>query len=431
MVKIFSSYLKRLKLPESFFNPFFTAAVLCAILIYSGVFPCKNKSALQSLINVNEVHSVDGHVCSNPVKTEFKNGYYKTEIAASKIYGSNNSFSSASGTITAYFPPEIIESNYPGKIYFKKLESSVLIENGAVISIQVKKINQSNTDFSYLVTDVKQFGWFGNFFQAYFYKFRALCRITFKRILYEWNEGGGFLLSLLSGSKEYSDPELMKNFVNAGLAHVIALSGMHLSIFGGIGLMIGKSVKTKFIETSLKLFFVLFFVWFVGISPSLFRAFLSSFIMFLISLFRIRKPDSLSLLSLVFILHVLIYPEHVKLLSFELSYGALTGILVFSNLVIKKLPYLIPLKLRKSLGQSISANFFTAPVVFNAFGKLMPVGIISSVIISPIIFVFLYTGFIGLILCMILPFLSGPINVIISYEYNLMKSFVNFFSKLS
>ena len=49
--------------------------------------------------------------------------------------------------------------------------------------------------------------------------------------MYMWGSAGGLLLALLSASKEYTSSAFSDAFRLAGLSHILALSGMHVSIF--------------------------------------------------------------------------------------------------------------------------------------------------------------------------------------------------------
>ena len=99
--------------------------------------------------------------------------------------------------------------------------------------------------------------------------------------MYMWGNAGGLLLALLSSSKEYTSFEFSNAFRLAGLSHILALSGMHVSIFSTLTeksffKIFGKN-KTNF----LSLIIVLLFVWFAGIAPSLTRAMISTIIIFI------------------------------------------------------------------------------------------------------------------------------------------------------
>ena len=97
-----------------------------------------------------------------------------------------------------------------------------------------------------------------------------------------------------------------------------------------------------------------------------------------------------------------------------LSYGALAGILIFSHisrfLSIKKMPSV----LSESFSASLGAQGLTAPLCIKKTGLFSPLGIISSLVVSPMVTIFIYSGLFLIILCLIFP-------VLVPYSAFLMK----------
>jgi competence protein ComEC len=246
--------------------------------------------------------------------------------------------------------------------------------------------------------------------------------------MYAWGKAGGLLLALLSGSREYAEKSVSNAFRDSGLSHILALSGMHLGLFGGIARFFGRKASGRNLGDAVQLGAILFFVWFAGISPSLFRAFLAALILYLNSLFRMNRPEGLSLLSFCFILHCVIFPSHILEAAFMLSYASLAGIMIFGKMLRKLYPVCIPYKIRIALSDSSAAQLFTAPVALKFFGKIMPQGIVASLFVSPLVFLFLYFGLFGVIICLLVPFLSVPISVIMNGLYFIICKLVLFFS---
>ncbi|MCR4823284.1 MAG: ComEC/Rec2 family competence protein [Treponema sp.] len=411
-------------------NPLFIAALLLAFLFYSGMVPVKKNDKFFSFIDHEKIIFIEGYLTSNPVKSPLFNSSYRASFIPEKTF-SPDAYSQAKGEVILYFPCNLIEAYYPGKLYSSiKLEGkkAFLAESGARLKLKVASIKKEGFNDSYMVEGGSQRGWQGNFIISNVRRFRALCRLQFKRLMYSWNEAGGLLLALLTGSREYTEKEVAKAFRESGLSHILALSGMHLGLFGSIARFIGRKVRGRNLGDGVQLIAVLIFVWFAGISPSLFRAFLAALILYLNSLLRMNRPDSLSLLSFCFILHSVIFPGHIHEAAFMLSYASLTGIILFNRTFIKIIPLFLPHKIRISLSQSLSAQTGTAPVALKLFSKLMPQGIIASLFVAPLVFLFLYLGLFSIIICLLLPFLSGPISVIMGALYLLIKRFVLFFS---
>ena len=84
----------------------------------------------------------------------------------------------------------------------------------------------------------------------------------------DWGRAGGFLLALLSGSKEYLDSKISNTFRHSGLSHILALSGMHLSLISSIAGIVENKSALKKLGLLLKVGTIILFVWFAGISPS-------------------------------------------------------------------------------------------------------------------------------------------------------------------
>ena len=160
----------------------------------------------------------------------------------------------------------------------------------------------------------------------------------------------------------------------------------------------------------------------------MFRAFIAAFLLYLNSLLRMNRPDKLSLISVCFIIHVAVFSNHIFDSGFLLSYSSLTGIIIFSKMFKKVYSYFIPYKIRMSLADSTSAQIATAPISFKLFGKIAPVGIIATLFISPLVVFFLYAGLFGVIICLLLPFLSQPFSAIMNLLYLFIKKLVFFFS---
>ncbi|MDR1588159.1 MAG: ComEC/Rec2 family competence protein, partial [Treponema sp.] len=137
---------------------------------------------------------------------------------------------------------------------------------------------------------------------------------------------GGLSLALLLGIRDNLDTQLSRSYTDAGCAHVLALSGMHLAIVSAVlAFFLKKPLGLKAAAMAGSLFIVVY-VFLVGVQPSLAR----SAIMYLLgalSLFGILPKKAPLLLAAAFLLQLLIWPSSGDSLSFLLSYLALAGIL--------------------------------------------------------------------------------------------------------
>ena len=244
-----------------------------------------------------------------------------------------------------------------------------------------------------------------------------------------WGSAGGLLLALLSASKEYTSSAFSESFRLAGLSHILALSGMHVSIFSGITEKTFKNIFGKNKTQIISLCSVILFVWFAGLSPSLARALISTIILFLIKKIGI-KMQVLEVLCLSFLIQIMILPQDSSAISFILSYLALFGILTLGELIKPFLTKFLGSNLTSSVSASIGAVLMTSPISAFIWGYITPIGIISTIIISPLVTFFLVFGLISVILCLIFPFLSYPLGTILQIVYYVIEKVAFLFAKV-
>jgi ComEC/Rec2-related protein len=403
-------------------NPFIISAFICSLVIYSGFIKSIVYSPFVCILRSEKIYILKGKICSNPQKIGNKYIFEFSPIYACTKTGES---SSCSGKIIIYIPSSSVEVYYPGKLYTAcKSTNIVLCENGAYIELYGYLKN--NTFFA---QKTHMIGW-KHSVPGYIEYFRALCRLKFKRLLYAWDNAGGLLLSLLSGSREYLEPVISIAFRNAGLSHILALSGMHLSLVSEVMFYF----STRLIGRKSAYFFqvsaIVLFVWFAGASPSLIRSFLCSLIMLFSSACGILQPDMLVILATSFLIHAILIPGDLYSAAFMLSYGALAGIFIAGGFINTIFSYLFPRKISSDLSTSISAQFFTAPVSLKLFGKIMPGGIIASLVISPLIMLFIYGGIVCMLLCFLCPFFLKVTAFFMKILYTIIKICVLFFSQI-
>ena len=409
-------------------TPIIYACLICIILFYSGLVKVKERSRFVSLLNPNKIETIEGVIKSSPIK--LSNGkYYSVSIQISNVKSNDNQLSSAKGNLTAFLPTEMVEALYPGKLYSSaKKTGAFLCETGTIVKLY-RNIKQSNGKQIIYCKSGTSFG-FGKSIIGKINFIRALCRLQFKRLMFSWGEAGGLLLALLSGAKEYTSQLTTNAFKNAGLSHILALSGMHLSLFSGITVIIGKKMKRYSFVFFAKPFSIILFVWFAGFSPSLLRAFICSTFLILQSIANVKKSNMITVLCFSFLLQSIISPSDLHNAGFLLSYGALAGILIFSETFTKLFIRYLPPSISSSVAASTSAQFFTAPISLKLFGTFCPFGIIASTIVSPLITIFIYVGLLLIVVNLICPFFVDISGIFIKFLYTIIKNIVIVFSHL-
>ena len=406
----------------------FLAALICIILFYSGRVKVSNKNYFYSLISPDQISFIEGSLISSPVKSS-NNDYYSGRFKVNYCYSKNGIKSGARGELKIYIPARDFEALLPGKLYsnacLNRNQKATLWEAGGIYSLRGSFNSAANSFYISQCSD----SYFPKTLYGRLDYFRALCRLQFKRLMYSWGAAGGLLLALLCAAKEYTSSDISLSFKNAGLSHILALSGMHLSMFSGIAIFAGKKIGRKKLTFIIRVIALVIFVWFAGFSPSLLRAFLCNMLLIIAALANVKKPDMLLILAFSFLCQTIIAPQDIFNTGFILSYAALAGILLTNRFFTRYYSIFLPSYFASSLGSSTGAQLFTAPVSLKLFGSFAPVGIIATSIVSPLVTLFIYSGLAFIILSLIFPGLAMASGFFINLEYTVIKYLVAFFSK--
>ncbi|MDR2314687.1 MAG: ComEC/Rec2 family competence protein [Spirochaetaceae bacterium] len=237
---------------------------------------------------------------------------------------------------------------------------------------------------------------------------------------------GGLAAALLLGSRENLEGDLARAYRDAGLSHILALSGMHLSFLSVLLTLILKKPLGKQGALAAGLGFMVLYVLLVGPQPSLVR----SAIMYalgscLVFTGTVRQP--LALLGAAFLIQLLADPPGALSISFILSYLALGGILILAPPLESLFRGSLPSPVSGGLAVSLGAFIATAPAVTAFFGVLRPLGIIAGFIAVP-----LSTGFMALSIpgALNLPLAGFFLDRLLDLWYLVLKGAMFFFSQL-
>ncbi len=185
--------------------------------------------------------------------------------------------------------------------------------------------------------------------------------------------------ALVAGDKSEYSSELSEKMSIAGISHIAAVSGLHVSI---LGLAIYNLIKKKSRKTAtvLSVVFVLLFALVTGASPSTIRATIM-FISFLLSKLFVRENDSFTALCFSAMVLGLINPYVIYDWGFILSFLSVLGIMIFSDPIGKLLNFL-PKFLREAIAMTVSAQIMTFPALTNMFGAISVYSVLANIIVS-------------------------------------------------
>ena len=221
---------------------------------------------------------------------------------------------------------------------------------------------------------------------------------------------------LFGRTDEFSD-SLYSSFRSAGVAHIICVSGLHLSIWA---LFIMKLLSAARIKRRLRGIiasaFVLVYVAFTGFTFSVVRAGIMLLCVLLGSTFY-RRGDSINSLGIAAVIILCRNPFAAADAGFQLSFLATLGILLFmpgfSEKIKEKLknipafPSRIIRYFLMIIATCLCASVMTLPVMIVTFGEINLMSFAGNLIIIPVVSVCMISAGVTAVL----PFL-GPLSVL-------------------
>lgn len=192
----------------------------------------------------------------------------------------------------------------------------------------------------------------------------------------------GFAKALLLGDRTGIDYETNTAFKLSGISHVIAVSGLHVTIlFTLINIL---CFKRRFLVTILGIPTLILFAAVTGFSPSVTRACIMQCLMILAMLFG-KEYDGPTELACSCLVMLLINPLVTLSVSFQLSVGCMIGLFLFYDHIRSYLADRFgkrKLKVKRwfagSVSVTISAMLTTTPLVAFYFGAVSLVGVLTN-----------------------------------------------------
>ncbi|WKY45942.1 DNA internalization-related competence protein ComEC/Rec2 [Eubacteriaceae bacterium ES2] len=232
------------------------------------------------------------------------------------------------------------------------------------------------------------------------------------------------LKGILLGDKSI-DENIKVNFQEIGISHILAVSGLHV---GYITLLIISMFKLMKIRKKYWILvlapILLLYCALTGFSASVIRASLMFMILFWSEGLHVEK-DLLNNLLLAAIIILLIWPAQLFQAGFQLSMGAVLGIILFNKPLHYQLERIVNKNrlIKKPLKQPIidgiilttSVLLTTTPIMMAHFGNFYGLSFLSNLLIIPLVGIFVICGFLFLITAFLLPLLTPIMVILISF----------------
>lgn len=370
-VSVFVIYLiKPFKLRKYIVVP---TVCLCSLLVCTSFFIYTHEKIEPCLQYDNETCYISGNVITAPTT---ENGYTVFTVKTDNITGSNSLIK-----ISVSLPQNAAEdvklydfiSLENAKLYVEKDENNRLdtsaAANGVILSARgngVSVLWHSERD-------------------PYYYCLRFKDSVSQKITDFMNSDTGGLLKGMLFGDSTDIEEDTLTAFRNSGIAHLLAVSGLHTSLW--CGLLISLLTLLKVPEKLRNCICIVFLAAFCSVSaftPSVLRASLMMFVILIAPFFK-RRSDALNSLGFAVSTLLLLNPYIITSISFQLSASSTLGVLLASSYETRIYKITAKLKFKPikrvadyiltSFLISIAAGLFTLPVSsyhFNVFSIISP-----------------------------------------------------------
>ncbi len=218
-------------------------------------------------------------------------------------------------------------------------------------------------------------------------------------------------------------------FVKTGTTHILAISGLNVGIVVMVLFILLRMIPgPRAMTYTFTMIFVVFYVFLTGASPSVVRAGIMS-VVFLTSFVIERETNSINSLSFAAFLILLLDPQNIFDIGFQLSFISVFGILLFYPLFIYLLkPLLKQFKssilkfLVESFAVSLSATLAVAGLIAYYFNIVTPISLFANLVVVPLSTLATILGIGMLLTAGSIPFFA----ICIQFVLNLMVWFMAF-----
>jgi competence protein ComEC len=217
-------------------------------------------------------------------------------------------------------------------------------------------------------------------------------------------------------------PDFLKDiFAKTGTAHILAISGLNVGIVVAVLFMVLRTLPGPTVMTyGLTMIFITLYVLLTGASPSVVRAGIMS-VVFLTSFLIERETDSINSLAFAAFLLLIIDPQNIFDIGFQLSFISVLGILLFYPLLmkfcdpfLKKHPNIVLKFLAESFAVSLAATLGVAGLIAYYFNIVTPVSLLANIVVVPLSTLALILG-IGMLVCgWIAPLFASCIQLVLA-----------------
>ena len=235
-------------------------------------------------------------------------------------------------------------------------------------------------------------------------------------------------MALLFGEKSELSKELSNSYTQAGIIHILAISGLHIALIYGIVLWLTKPLlrlkKGKMYIFLISLSVLWFYAILAGFSASIVRAAVMFSVIAFTKILN-RHSNIYNSLALSAMILLLYNPNYLFDVGFQLSFAAVLSIIVFQPFV-RKYSYSKNYFLRETkslLLISLVAQIGVLPLTLYYFGQFPLLFLVANLIAIPLSSIVLVLGLVLIPFNFLLPKIAIYLSVFVNFLIDLMNNF--------
>lgn len=238
--------------------------------------------------------------------------------------------------------------------------------------------------------------------QAPLQKLKAYYAQMFETIM-PWEEAQ-LMKAMLLGDKLLLPKEMQELYKDVGIAHVLAISGLHMSVIAGFLWWLFKKIKlSQKIQSVLVMAIIWAYGGLTGFSISITRAIIMMSVIMIATLIE-EKPDLVTSWSFAAIVLLLYNNLYLWDIGFQLSFVAV-GSMIFITPFFRRI-FRIPEKIRDYIAPTMAVTLGLTPLIAYYYYVISPISIIINLLLIPFITAVVVIGFTAM--------LMAPIHMILA-----------------
>lgn len=193
----------------------------------------------------------------------------------------------------------------------------------------------------------------------------------------------GIIKGILLGDDSSLEEENLEQYRKLGIAHILAISGLHIGIITGFLLFILGKININYkISSLIVIVFIFIYGYIVDYPPSILRA---SIILSFLMLSRIiyKRPDYINILSFVALILLVYQPLWIFDIGFQLSFVCTLFIIVLTPKINNAI--FSDVRFGKLISPLLAVQIGIAPILIYNFNYIAATSLIANLILIPIL----------------------------------------------